>query len=389
MQSKPSTILLFRVLAVILLAAACLLIPEVGDNRFILAACLLLISLPLALWCEARFPPEEAAWGEPLIDLITAISLVHLVPEHWMAALAIGVMVAMAPSVASDRRSSLFYGLNAVLLIGGMSFAGWLHDVPNWPMTMLAVAAVYPSVIFYAYWHSSRAAALREREQVLTSLNRVAGGVAHEFNNLLTVVMGHADLALQTLPKDHPSRPALESVLAGSDEAGQLSQALVTFSGRGMSENQQINLASETSLLTRMLQPSLDGSIEIVEDIADDLPLIAGDRAGLQQVILNLLMNAIADGDAPARVEVALHRVPSIASGGPGLELTVHRKSATGLVPRIKGAFDHMLSRTIELQGLGLVRAEKIVREHGGSLEYASHRRMGSTSTVRLPIGLG
>lgn len=386
MQSKPSAIFLFRVLAAILLAAACLLIPAVGENRFIVAACLLLISVPVALWCEARLPADDAAWVEPLFDLTTAIGLVHLVPDHWMAVLAIGVMVAMAPSIASNERSSLFYGLNAVLLIVGMSFAGWLHDVPNWPLTMLAVSLVYPSVIFYAYWHASRATALREREQMLASLNRVAGGVAHDFNNLLTVVMGNADIALQTLPEDHPSRPALERVLAGSEEAGQLSQALVTFSGRGMSGVQPIDLASETSLLTRMLQPSLTSSIEIVEDIDTDLPTIQGDRAGLQQVVLNLLLNAIADGDHAAKVEVGLHLVPRISTGEAGLELTVHRSSTGGLVPWLAGAFDQMLSRRASLQGLGLVRAERIVREHGGSLEYSSHRRLGSTSTVRLPL---
>ncbi len=388
MQPKPSALFVFRVLGLVLLAVICVFVPAVGDNRYPLAAFLLIAALPLALWCEARFPTEEAAWGEPLIDLITVLTAVHLVPQHWVAALAIGVMVAIAPSIASDRRSYLFYAINAALLIGGMSFAGWLHDVPNWVMTMIAITAVYPSVIFYAYWHSSRAAALREREQVLTNLNRVAGGVAHDFSNLLTVVMGHADIALQNLPEDHPSRPALERVLAGSEEAGQLSQALVTFSGRGMSGEQPIDLASETTLLTRMLQPSLTSSIEIVEDIDADLPLINGDRAGLQQVILNLLLNAIADGEHPAQVEVALHQVPRLGTGGPGLELTVHRRSPTGFVPRLRGAFDQMLSTRVSLQGLGLVRAEKIVREHGGTLEHASHRRMGNTSTVRLPLGL-
>lgn len=386
MQPKPIDLLVFRVLGLVLLSLVCVLVPAVGDNRYLLAAFLMLGALPLALWCEIRFPTEEAAWGEPLIDLTTVLCAVHLVPQHWVAALAIGVMVAMAPSVASDRRSFVFYGINAVLLIGGMSFAGWLHGVPNWAMTMVAISAVYPSVIFYAYWHSNRAAALREREQVLTNLNRVAGGVAHDFNNLLTVVMGNADIALETLPTDHPSRPALERVLAGSEEAGQLSQALVTFSGRGMSGVQPIDLASETSLLTRMLQPSLTSSIEIVEDIDADLPMIHGDRAGLQQVVLNLLLNAIADADHPAQVQVTLHLVPRISTGEAGLELTVHRRSASGLVPRLSGVFDQMLSRRVSLQGLGLARAEKIVREHGGSLEYSSHRRLGSTSTVRLPL---
>ncbi len=145
------TMVFFRSIGAVAIAAVACLVPEVGENRFILAGLLVFVCIPTAIWLERTYPVAETGWSEPLFDLAMVVSLVHLVPDMWFVALVIGLMVVQAPSVGASHVSFLFYSLFAVILTSGMTLAALVHDVQGWALPILAMTVLYPSVIYYAY----------------------------------------------------------------------------------------------------------------------------------------------------------------------------------------------------------------------------------------------
>ena len=170
------SILFFRNIGALGLAMVACLVPEVGPNRFWLAALLVFVCMPAATLLERRYPVADNAWIQPLFDVGVVITLVHLVPTMWFAALVIGLMVVQTPSVAESRHSDAFYALFAVLLTSGMTLAAIVHGVPGWRLPILSMTLIYPSVIYYSHRQRVRANEIRERANAVEGLQLVAGG---------------------------------------------------------------------------------------------------------------------------------------------------------------------------------------------------------------------
>ena len=152
-------------------------------------------------------------------------------------------------------RSLWIYTGYALLLVLAMGFAAVVHEVPDWFVPLLVVTMLYPAVLYYAFWQVRQITQLRERAQRMQSLTELAGNVAHDFNNVLMGISGHAELAELSLPKDHPARRSLGEVIQGTDRASLLCGQLLAFSGRGVTHRQPLDLAQEPGLSSNSCAP--------------------------------------------------------------------------------------------------------------------------------------
>ena len=128
--------------------------------------------------------------------------------------------------------------------------------------------------------------------QKIDSIGRLAGGVAHDFNNILAVICGHTDLALTQLPADAPLRSNLECIQESAERAANLTRQLLAFARRQVIEPRRINLNELIVNLNKMLRRLIGEDIRLVTQAMPDLGLIKADPGQIEQVLLNLVVNA-------------------------------------------------------------------------------------------------
>ena len=381
---RPTKFLSFRVSGMLGIALIALLVPAVGDNRFWVAGILAIVGAPAAVWLNLRAPMVDNGWLEPLMDLLLVVGLVHLVPEVWHAALCVALMVALAPSVGLHPLSYRIYTAFAVILVVGMVFAAVLHGVSDWILPIAVVLVVYPSVIFYAHWQTRRADELRERAQLLKGLNQVAGSVAHDFNNMLMAISGHAELAQLDLPPDHPAAGSVAEVLQGAKRAAMLCNQLLAFSGRKVQSNAVIDLQSEVSVIVGLMEPVVPKGVRLVLEPAMQPFLVKGDRAELQQVMMNVVLNAgEAISQVPAEINLRLRRQIDESGAWVLLEVDDHGKGISS--NELEHIFEPFYTSKSRGHGLGLASAQRIMKTHGGSIVVESQEGVGTHVELRLP----
>ncbi len=222
--------------------------------------------------------------------------------------------------------------------------------------------------------------------QKMESIGRLAGGVAHDFNNLLTVINGYSGLLLGQLDPQAPSRPALEQIHKAGERAASLTRQLLAFSRTQLLQPANIHLNSVLAGMQPMVARVLGDEIEFQLDLSPDAGYVRTDLHQLEQVVLNLAVNA---KDAmPHGGLLAIATAP----GKPGLEssrvtLTV---SDTGI-----GMTEDVRQRIFEPffttkppgkgTGLGLSMVEGIVMQSGGKIDVDSQPGRGTTFTISLP----
>jgi PAS domain S-box-containing protein len=128
--------------------------------------------------------------------------------------------------------------------------------------------------------------------QKIDSIGRLAGGVAHDFNNILAVICGHTDLALAQLSPDAPLRSNLECIQESAERAANLTRQLLAFARRQVIEPRRINLNELIVNLNKMLRRLIGEDIKLVTHTATDLGQVRADPGQIEQVVLNLVVNA-------------------------------------------------------------------------------------------------
>jgi two-component system cell cycle sensor histidine kinase/response regulator CckA len=128
--------------------------------------------------------------------------------------------------------------------------------------------------------------------QKLESLGILAGGVAHDFNNILLAIQGNLEFAVASLPPEAPARESLAEVERAAKRAADLCRQLLAYSGKGRFAIGPLSLSRAIEETARMLAVSISRRAELRLDLAPDLPLIEADAAQIQQVIMNLIVNA-------------------------------------------------------------------------------------------------
>ncbi len=369
---KPSprlTALVFRVTAHIALAAIALTVPEVGDNRYLLAGLLIGFSPPVAVFLNFKVSESARNWVEALFDLTLVVVLVHLVPHLWVVALCLGLMVALAPSVSLHPSSHWIYMGFGFALLTGMSFAAVIHEISDWELPIAAVSVSYPAMLYYTYTQMNQARELRQRAQLLRGMSDVAGGVAHDFNNILMGISGHAQLGLATLAADHPVHRHLIEVLGGTERASALSGQLQRFAGRRLSNANTLDLEEEVRLVVRLLRSVVSANIEVRGP--NESLCVEMSAPELHHLLINALLDAdIIAGSSQSELEVVI----SIASE------SEHRSTACAQVsistPQIANLQDREYTPYFDakyLAGTGLNDAKKVMARCNGSI--STHTR--------------
>jgi PAS domain S-box-containing protein len=232
----------------------------------------------------------------------------------------------------------------------------------------------------------------RQRQaQKLESLGLLAGGVAHDFNNLLVGVIGNASLAQNFLRPGHPASELLERIIRSGEQAAHLTRQMLAYAGKGRFLIEPINLSQLIPEISGLVQPAIPKKIRAQLALAPDLPLIEADRGQIQQVFMNLVLNAAeAIGDQTGLITVTtgvqdIDDFDGLASGQ-YVFLEV-RDTGCGMDDEIKARiFDPFFSTKFTGRGLGLAAVAGIVRGHRGAIRVSSSPGNGSSFTILFPI---
>ncbi len=229
---------------------------------------------------------------------------------------------------------------------------------------------------------------LREAQK-LEAIGRLAGGVAHDFNNLLTVILGFTETLLEGLPAGDTRRASAEQIRAAGRRAARLTQQLLAFGRRQVLRTQVFDLNVVLAEMRDILERLIGGEIEIVISPDARPCLVEADRGQLEQVILNLVLNARDAMPAGGRLGIATRRVePSTGEQRASwLELAVS-DTGTGMSPEVQAQIFEPFFTTKEVgqgTGLGLATVHGIVTQTGGHIEVSSALGKGTTFRVFLP----
>lgn len=232
--------------------------------------------------------------------------------------------------------------------------------------------------------------------QKLEAIGQLAGSLAHDFNNMLVVISGCAELASAELPPDNPARNELSEIQEAARRATGLTRQLLTFARRQPSAPEALHLNGLIGELERMLRRLSRENISLVSTLAPDLWTIWADRGQIEQVLVNLTVNArdampnggrlaittanvVIDGlagDSSMAIPPGAYVLLAVADSGVGMSEEVQRH-----------AFEPFFTTKGPGQGtgLGLATCYGIVRQHGGRIQLSSEAGQGTTVLVYLP----
>jgi signal transduction histidine kinase len=234
--------------------------------------------------------------------------------------------------------------------------------------------------------------------QKLESLGLLAGGVAHDFNNLLTGILGNASLVMEIVEADEAVRNMLQDIIRASERAADLTRQLLAYAGKGKFVISPIDVSALVRDISELLRSSVPRTVELSLHLHSGLPPIEGDASQIQQLVMNLILNAVeATGERPGivRVTTSIREVrPGDPLGqlrpeppAPGTYILVQvTDDGCGMSETIKSQiFDPFFTTKFTGRGLGLAAALGIVRGHKGAIGVESAEGLGSTFTVMLP----
>jgi PAS domain S-box-containing protein len=220
---------------------------------------------------------------------------------------------------------------------------------------------------------------LAEAEK-MEAIGRLAGGVAHDFNNLLTVIAGYGEIARRRIGAG-PGAGELEEITRAAERAGDLTRQLLAFARRQVLAPVLLDVNDVAAGLVPMLSRLIGETVEIAMLSGPDLPPVLADRAQLEQVIINLAINA---RDAmPAGGTLAIET----SASDDHVRLAVS-DTGSGIDPdELERIFEPFYTtKEVGLgTGLGLATVHGIVTQSGGWVDVSSDRGLGSTFTVWLP----
>jgi PAS domain S-box-containing protein len=230
--------------------------------------------------------------------------------------------------------------------------------------------------------------------QKMESVGRLAGGVAHDFNNLLTVIKGNTELALAGLPPGSPVRGEIEDIREAAERAAQLTRQLLTFARRQIVAAKVIDVNDVVSRTDRLLRRLIGANIELVTAPLDRGAFVRVDPVQLEQVILNLAVNARDAMPHGGSLEIKVghcrvERAEAIRGLEPGPHVTITvRDTGTGMTEEVRRHLFEPFFTTKPMgagTGLGLATSYGVVRQSGGAIEVKSELGRGSWFTVLLP----
>jgi len=301
----------------------------------------------------------------------------------------------LAPEKSPYPRSVL----PQITFIGGLVMAAWLaitaYAAETARLRAQEVAAANDELKREIAGREQAEEALRDAQK-MEAVGRLAGGVAHDFNNMLTVIRCQAELLLSRLGPENPLRRELSEIVRTSDRASSLTRKLLAFGRKQVLHQRVLNLNNVVTQMTALLPPVLGADITLVLDLDSELGGVKADSSQIEQVIMNLVFNArdaMPNGGAlTIRTEntfldegwIAYH--PEMRSGS-HVMLAV-RDTGFGMDKETQSHMFEPFFTTKDRSGgtgMGLASVYGTVRQSGGCVTVSSKLGEGTTVQIYLP----
>jgi PAS domain S-box-containing protein len=240
---------------------------------------------------------------------------------------------------------------------------------------------------------------LRE-SQKMESLGVLAGGIAHDFNNLLTGILGNASLGLELAPADSPLRPLLQRLVKASERAADLTRQLLAYAGKGRFVISTIDLSSSVEEISSLVRSSFPPHVRIDMELTTPIPSIEADPAQIQQIIMNLLLNAAESipAERAGLVKVKTYELQATEDDLRGMLSSTRPQPGHYAVLDVEDNGSGMDAATQERifepffttkftgRGLGLSAVLGIVGSYQGAVSVESQVGAGTHFRVLLPV---
>jgi signal transduction histidine kinase len=234
------------------------------------------------------------------------------------------------------------------------------------------------------------------QSQKMEAVGRLAGGVAHDFNNILTVILGYSELLLRDLHAADPLRRSAEEIRNSVERASALTKQILAFSRKQTQQPVVLNLSTVVREMERMLRRLIGEHMDLVIIAPNSLGNVKADPRQIEQVLLNLVVNArdamptggtITVEIADVTLDEPYTRTHSGVAAGQYITLSVG-DTGTGMTPEVKAhLFEPFFTTksTGQGTGLGLATVYGIVKQSGGHITVESEVGRGSTFNIYLP----
>jgi len=235
------------------------------------------------------------------------------------------------------------------------------------------------------------------QSQKIEAVGRLAGGVAHDFNNLLTTILGYSGIALDQLSESDALRPEIEEIQRAGERAAALTQQLLAFSRKQVIEPTFLDLNAIVSDESKMLRRLIGENIELIARLQPGLAGIRADRGHVDQILINLAVNARDAMPEGGRLVIETRDVERYipnrsaaelpGSAGPHVLLSVTDTGSGMDVETRQRIFDPFFTTKERGKGtgLGLATVYGIVKQSGGDIFVESELGIGTTFKVFLP----
>jgi PAS domain S-box-containing protein len=235
--------------------------------------------------------------------------------------------------------------------------------------------------------------------QKMDAVGQLAGGIAHDFNNILTAIVSYAELVLGELPKDAPVREDVREIVEAAQRASQLTRQLLAFSRQQALEPRAVDVGVVLHDMGSMLRRLLGAGIELSIAREPNVPTVLADRVQLEQVVLNLAVNArdamVGTGRLRLETKPARYQLDEV-SAHPGLKPGAYARidvsdSGPGIPPEVMPRiFEPFFTTKPAGQGtgLGLAVVYGIVKQSGGYIMVDTAPGSGTTFSVLLPAAM-
>ncbi len=317
---------------------------------------------------------------------------------------------ALPDEAKNEREDMLKRGVRSILGIPIMSngdFVGFIgfenfDRETNWPEETIMLLRMVGEIFYSALRRRRAVEDLRKSQlqllqsQKMEAVGTLAGGIAHDFNNHLAVMLANARFVRQEVDAAPEVVAAIEDLERSADHCAQLTRSLLAFSRRAPVEIVPVEVASLVEGVEKLVRPLLPSTICFETVLMPDLGSFAVDRVQIQQVLVNLLVNArdAMPGGGHIRLDACRRPILSAEAIAEGLDesreyvvLSV-RDAGEGMDPETQGRVFEPFFTTKGVghgTGLGLAMADGIVRQSDGAIGVESRPGQGSTFRVYLP----
>lgn len=223
--------------------------------------------------------------------------------------------------------------------------------------------------------------------QKLEAVGRLAGGIAHNFNNVLTVIQSYAEVLSFEMEERGEGREEVDAIRAAADRAAGLARQLLAFARRDVIIPRDVNVRDVILGMHLILRRLVPANVELALDLGDEPLIVRIDAGQLEQVVMNLAINAVDAMPEGGRLEIRSRVGPAAEDGRPTAVVEVV-DTGTGMEPStLERLFEPFFTTKPAGRGtgLGLATSYAIVSEAGGQIEVSSTPGEGSTFRVTLP----